>query len=71
VLVTASTHLFARSAYVAELVAKSRPPAMYQLRAFVDADEIPPVDVAKRPHSAQKGFYHWALRFWAHHLGGC
>jgi putative tryptophan/tyrosine transport system substrate-binding protein len=37
VLVTASAHLFARSAYVAELAAKSRLPAMYQLRAFVDA----------------------------------
>jgi putative ABC transport system substrate-binding protein len=37
VLVTASAHLFARSAYVAELAARSRLPTMYQLRAFVDA----------------------------------
>jgi putative ABC transport system substrate-binding protein len=37
VLVTASAHLFARSAYVAELAARSRLPAIYQLRAFVDA----------------------------------
>jgi putative tryptophan/tyrosine transport system substrate-binding protein len=37
VLVTASAHLFARSAYVAELAASSRLPTMYQLRAFVDA----------------------------------
>ncbi len=37
VLVTASAHLFARTAYVAELAARSRLPAMYQLRAFVDA----------------------------------
>ena len=36
-LVTASAHLFARTAYVAELAAKSRLPTMYQLRAFVDA----------------------------------
>jgi putative ABC transport system substrate-binding protein len=37
VLVTASAHLFARSAYVAELAARTRLPTMYQLRAFVDA----------------------------------
>ena len=37
VLVTASAHLFARSAYVAELAARSRLPTIYQLRAFVDA----------------------------------
>lgn len=37
VLVTASAHLFARSAYVAELAASRRLPAIYQLRAFVDA----------------------------------
>ncbi len=37
VLVTASAHLFARTAYVAELAARSRLPTMYQLRAFVDA----------------------------------
>jgi putative ABC transport system substrate-binding protein len=37
VLVTASAHLFARSAYVAELAARSQLPAIYQLRAFVDA----------------------------------
>jgi ABC-type uncharacterized transport system substrate-binding protein len=37
VLVSASAHLFARSAYVAELAAQNRLPAMYQLRAFVDA----------------------------------
>lgn len=37
VLVTASAHLFARSAYVAQLAASSRLPAVYQLRAFVDA----------------------------------
>ena len=36
-LVTASAHLFARSAYVAELAATSQLPTMYQLRAFVDA----------------------------------
>ena len=37
VLVTASAHLYARSAYVVELAAKSRLPAVYPLRAFVDA----------------------------------
>jgi putative ABC transport system substrate-binding protein len=37
VLVTASAHLFARSAYVADLAARSRLPAIYQVRAFVDA----------------------------------
>jgi len=37
VLVTASSHLFARSAYVAELAARHGLPAIYQLRAFVDA----------------------------------
>jgi putative ABC transport system substrate-binding protein len=36
-LVTASAHLFARSAYVAELAARSQLSAIYQLRAFVDA----------------------------------
>ena len=36
-LVTASAHLFARSAYVAELATRSRLPAIYQLRAYVDA----------------------------------
>ncbi len=36
-LVTASAHLFARTAYVAELAARSSLPTMYQLRAFVDA----------------------------------
>ena len=34
---TASSHLFARSAYVAELAARHGLPAIYQLRAFVDA----------------------------------
>jgi putative ABC transport system substrate-binding protein len=37
VLVTASAHLFARSAYVADLAARSRLPTMYHVRAFVDA----------------------------------
>ena len=37
VLVTASAHLFARGAYVAELAARSQLPTIYQLRAFVDA----------------------------------
>jgi ABC-type uncharacterized transport system substrate-binding protein len=37
VLITASAHLFARTAYVAELAARSQLPAIYQLRAFVDA----------------------------------
>jgi len=37
VLVTASAHLFARSAYVADLAARSQLPTMYQLCAFVDA----------------------------------
>jgi len=36
-LVTASSHLFARTVYVAELAASGRLPTMYQLRAFVDA----------------------------------
>ena len=36
-LVTASAHLFARTAYVAELAARSGLPTIYQLRAFVDA----------------------------------
>ncbi len=36
-LVTASAHLFARTAYVAELAARSALPTIYQLRAFVDA----------------------------------
>jgi putative ABC transport system substrate-binding protein len=36
-LVTASAHLFARSAHVAELAARSQLSAIYQLRAFVDA----------------------------------
>jgi putative ABC transport system substrate-binding protein len=37
VLMTASADLFARADYVAELAARSRLPAMYPLRAFVDA----------------------------------
>jgi putative tryptophan/tyrosine transport system substrate-binding protein len=37
VLVTASAHLAARSAFVADFATTSRLPAMYQLRAFVDA----------------------------------
>ncbi len=36
-LVTASAHLFARTASVAELAARSALPTIYQLRAFVDA----------------------------------
>jgi ABC-type uncharacterized transport system substrate-binding protein len=36
-LVTASAHLFARNAYVADLASRSGLPAIYQLRAFVDA----------------------------------
>ena len=36
-LVTASAHLFARTAYVAEVAARSSMPTIYQLRAFVDA----------------------------------
>jgi putative tryptophan/tyrosine transport system substrate-binding protein len=37
VLVTASAHLFARTAHVAELAARNQLSAIYQLRAFVDA----------------------------------